>query len=155
MDFRPLRALLRAQPAAVSFLLSSSAGPQSVFRNNTCELQKKSKGEPELTHERVYYVSENYLDFTKEGNCICLSTYTHQFNEFRTKKKHMETHISPPQPLPHSSGVFVCFIDQDFFLVFFFSLPYYQVKGNGCYLRFQKLGFRDLSLVIYSLGQVI
>lgn len=53
------------------------AGPQSVFRNNTCELQKKSKGEPELRHDRVYYVSENYLDFTKEGNCICLSTYTH------------------------------------------------------------------------------
>lgn len=69
----------------------------------------------------------------------------------------MQTHISTPQPLPHSSGFFVVVLLFRIFswLFCFVLLSYYQVKGNGCYLRFQKLGFRDHSLVMYSLGQVI
>ena len=89
---------------------------------------------------------------------VCLLIHINLMNSGPKKKKknHIQTHISPPQPLPHSSGGFCLFYCSGFFLSwFFFLLPYYQIKGNGCYLRFQKLGFRDLSLVIYSLGQVI
>lgn len=96
------------------------AGPQSVFRNDTCELKKKkkSKGEPELKHNTVYYVSANYSDFTKQSIvCVCLLIQTSLVNS--GQKNTCRQTYPPPTPVPPPSGGFlvVCYI----FLFSFFS----------------------------------
>lgn len=92
---------------------------------------------------------------------MCLSTYTDQFSEFRTKK-HMPTDISSPHPRPTPFRWFSCcllllysFVQFFFSLVvlFCFLLPYYQVRGNEYHLRFQILGLGVSALPFIAEGK--
>ena len=85
------------------------------------------------------------LVFTKEGNCICLSTYTHQFNEFRTKKKTTCKHTYlPHNPYPIPVGFLLLFYCcQDFFLVVLFCFTFVlPSKRQWMLFKIPKIGLQ-------------